>query len=101
MSSDNIIENAKKTLENVADKIGGGLQGNVDKTGDTFNDAAAVVESKLAEGLSGVATAVDDLTENTPLKGIGDKIGVAGRDAAGKLEKDSDEHLEDAYPTGE
>ncbi len=92
---------AKEELDKLAQEAGRVIHDAIDKTGDGLNDGAAHAENSLADGLNKIASSIDDVTEGTPLKDLGDKIGLEGRELASKLDKDADDHLADENSIGE
>lgn len=95
------IDKAREELDRIAQSAGEAIHNAIDSTGDGMNDTVAHAEEGLASGLSKLATGIDDITENTPLKGLGDKIGLSGRDLASRMERDASDHLADPYSIGE
>lgn len=95
------LRNVAEGLEELAENAGEALYKAIDASGDGLNDLAAHIEDKLGDGLRAGANLIDELTETTPLKELGDKLGEGGRELAEKLEGNANKHLEDLSSTGE
>lgn len=100
MNNDNLRDIAEN-LDRLAENAGEALHKAIDMSGDGLNDLAAHIEDKLGDALRESAELIDDITEDTPFKELGDKIGEGGRELADKLDNDAIKHLEDQASVGE
>ena len=84
--------------EEALDAVGDAMLDAVGTTGGALQDAAAKAVDLTGEAVDDVSDFIDDVTEDGPLKKIGDRVGEAGREAAERIKRKAEEMEQDDDP---